>query len=62
MSMQKTHVTLDEFERISAQPGNRARRLEIINGEIVETMPTEERGVTAGIIFALIWNVIHANP
>ena len=34
-------VSVDEFERILALPENRDRLLELINGKIIEKMPTE---------------------
>jgi Uma2 family endonuclease len=40
-------VSADEFERILALPENRDRLLELINGEIVEKMPTGEHGLIA---------------
>jgi Uma2 family endonuclease len=47
-------VTADEFEQILALPQNQDRLLELINGEIVEKMPTEEHGmVTSNIDYAL---------
>ncbi|MEP7294476.1 MAG: Uma2 family endonuclease [Chloroflexota bacterium] len=42
----QTHLhTVDAFERILALPENSERLLELINGEIVEKMPTEEHGI-----------------
>jgi len=38
-------VTVAEFEEFIALPENRDRLLELVNGEIVEKMPTEEHGV-----------------
>lgn len=40
-------ITADEFERILALPENRDRLLELVNGEIVEKMSTEEHGIVA---------------
>src|SRR5205809_1024464 len=37
-------ITVKEFERILAQPDNQDKLLELINGEIVEKMPTEKHG------------------
>jgi len=42
--------TADEFEALLATPEYRDRRLELIDGEIVEKMPTEEHGVIAALI------------
>ncbi len=43
-----------EFERLLALPENSDRLLELIDGEVVEKMPTQEHGVIAGnIIFEL---------
>lgn len=47
-------LTADEFERMLALPENQDRLLELVNGRIVEKMPTEEHGVIAhNIDFAL---------
>lgn len=47
-------LTVDEFECLLALPENADRLLELIDGEVVEKMPTEEHGIIAGnIIFAL---------
>ncbi len=47
-------VTADEFESLIDLPENRARLLELINGAIVEKMPTEEHGLIGhNIDFAL---------
>lgn len=37
--------TVEEFEQIADSPENKDRLLELIDGEIVEKMPTEEHGV-----------------
>jgi Uma2 family endonuclease len=41
----KTDVTFDEFEEYIERPENSERLLELINGEIVEKVPTEEHGI-----------------
>jgi Uma2 family endonuclease len=51
---EKQLVTVDEFERLLELPENSDRLLELVDGEIVEKMPTEEHGiVTSNLIFAL---------
>jgi Uma2 family endonuclease len=47
-------ITADEFEHIVDLPENRERLLELINGEIVEKMPTQEHGFIAGNIITAI--------
>lgn len=39
--------SLAEFEAILAQPENSNRLLELINGEMIEKMPTQQHGLTA---------------
>ncbi len=39
--------TVDEFEELLKLPENAGRLLELIDGEIVEKMPTEEHGSIA---------------
>ena len=45
MTTQEKLYTVDEFEQIIAQPENSERLLELVNGEIVEKMPTEEHEI-----------------
>jgi Uma2 family endonuclease len=47
MTTQRTRITQAEFEQFLALPENADRRFELINGEIIEKMPTEEHGVIA---------------
>lgn len=50
----KRKYTVEEFEQLFAQAEHGDRLLELIHGEIVEKMPTEEHGVVAGnAVFAL---------
>ncbi len=56
MSVQEQLVTVEAFETFIARPDNRDRRFELIDGEIVEKMPTEEHGVITGNIFGFLWN------
>lgn len=41
----KTLFTVDEFEAFADAPENADRRFELIHGEIVEKVPTEEHGI-----------------
>jgi Uma2 family endonuclease len=51
---QERLYTVEEFERFIAQPENRDRLFELIQGEIVEKMPTEEHGeLAANLVVAL---------
>jgi Uma2 family endonuclease len=47
MVIQAKLYTVDEFEAIAALPENRGRLLELINGRIVEKVPTEMHGFVA---------------
>lgn len=47
----KIAVTVAEFEAYIAHPDNAERHLELIHGEIVEEMPTEEHSIIAGNIY-----------
>jgi Uma2 family endonuclease len=44
---ERLRTTVEEFERFLCMPENAGRLFELINGEIVEKMPTEEHGVIA---------------
>lgn len=47
-------LTVDEFEHFLRQPENQDGLFELINGEIVEKMPTEEHGeITTNIVVPL---------
>ncbi len=45
MVIQNQLYTVDEFEAFLALPENRERLFELLNGEIVEKVPTEEHGI-----------------
>ncbi|MBN8592933.1 MAG: Uma2 family endonuclease [Anaerolineae bacterium] len=47
-------TTADEFEAFIARPENADRRFELINGEIVEKMPTEKHSLVSGNAYFLI--------
>lgn len=40
-------TSLDEFEALLSQPGQADRLLELIDGEVVEKVPTEQHGLVA---------------
>jgi Uma2 family endonuclease len=50
MVVQEQLVTVEAFEQFIARPENRDRLFELIDGEIVEKMPTRLHGVIAGIL------------
>jgi Uma2 family endonuclease len=52
--------TADEFEALLQSPEFRDRRLELINGEIVEKVTGEEHGVIAGNLFGHLWTFVRA--
>lgn len=48
--------SLTEFDAYHSRPENKDRLLELINGKIVEKMPTEQHGYIAGLIVTAINN------
>jgi Uma2 family endonuclease len=58
MVLEQRVYTLEEFERIAEAPENADRLLELINGEIVEKVPTEKHGMIAGNMFGPLWNFV----
>ncbi len=48
--LQAQVVTVDEFEALLRTPQNQDRLLELVHGEVVEKMPTEEHGTLAALI------------
>jgi Uma2 family endonuclease len=60
MAIEHRLYTVKEFEQIADSPENVERRLELVNGEIVEKpMPTEEHGVITGNIYGPLWNFVN---
>jgi Uma2 family endonuclease len=56
MALQKPRLLMaDEFEALIESPEYAERLLELIDGEIVEKMPTEELGLIVGNIYAPMW-------
>jgi Uma2 family endonuclease len=55
MAIQPKLYTVAEFERFIALPEHRDRFFELIHGEIVEKVPTEEHGLIAGNIYGFLW-------
>jgi Uma2 family endonuclease len=54
MLTQTQFVTVDDFESFVALPENRDRLFELIDGEIIEKMPTQQHGfVNADIVILL---------
>ena len=51
MSVETQLMTAAEFEAYIADPANADRHLELINGEVVEDMPTEEHSIAAGNLY-----------
>jgi Uma2 family endonuclease len=54
MVAERKRITINAFERLLAQPENAARHLELLNGELIERMPTEEHGVIAALVAAAL--------
>jgi Uma2 family endonuclease len=51
-------MTIEEFEQFCALPENRQRRLELVYGEVRETMPTEKHGILALLIGMLLMQFV----
>ncbi|MEO8612105.1 MAG: Uma2 family endonuclease [Chloroflexota bacterium] len=51
MEARQLLYTIEEFERLADSPENRDRLLELVNGEIVEKVPTEKHGMCVGNIY-----------
>jgi Uma2 family endonuclease len=54
-------TTVNEFDDFLTQPENRRRLFELIQGEIVEKMPTEEHGFIAGQVVRYLGNFVEDN-
>src|SRR5919198_953043 len=55
MAIQPKLVTVVEFEQFLALPENRDRFFELIHGEIIEKVPTEEHGLIAANLCGFLW-------
>src|SRR4029450_1546931 len=55
MAIQPKLVTVVEFEQFLALPEKRDRFFELIHGEIVEKVPTEEHGLIVGNLCGFLW-------
>ena len=54
MAIQTQHMTVEEFERFSELPENAPRRLELIEGKVVEVVSNSYSSLVAGnILFSI---------
>jgi Uma2 family endonuclease len=58
MEARELLYTVDAFEAYADAPENRDRLLELINGEMVEKVPTQKHGIVAGNIYGHAWNFV----
>ncbi|HVU12757.1 MAG TPA: Uma2 family endonuclease [Phototrophicaceae bacterium] len=56
MAVQKTDISLEAFEEFLKLPENEDRLFELIDGEIVEKVPTEEHGLVQMNLGSHLWN------
>lgn len=62
MAIQKKLYTVQEFDAFLARPENQDRLFELIDGEIVEKMPTEEQGLIVARISGEIYIYLKSHP
>ncbi|NUQ05462.1 MAG: Uma2 family endonuclease [Anaerolineae bacterium] len=55
-------VTVEEFERFALLPENLGRKLQLINGEIVEEMPTPLHGIIAVALIKWLLKFLEDQP
>ncbi|MBM3223899.1 MAG: Uma2 family endonuclease [Candidatus Tectomicrobia bacterium] len=55
MAIQPQLYTVTDFERFIALPEHRDQYFELIHGEIIAKVPTEEHGLIAGNIYGSLW-------
>lgn len=60
--MEKTHVSIEAFEQFLARSENRGRRFELINGAIVEKMPTELHAYIIQVIAGFLFLYLREHP
>jgi Uma2 family endonuclease len=56
--LHQREYTVDEFEQFLRAPENLDRLFELIHGEIIEKMPTEEHGYIAGLFVTKLNNFV----
>lgn len=61
MAIDAKLITIAEFEAFIAKPENSERRFELINGEVIEKMPTEEHGVIASNLHGQLFIYLQQN-
>lgn len=62
MAVYQPQVTLAEFEAFLQRPENAERRFELIDGEVVEKLPTREHGIICGNAVTEINLYLRQNP
>lgn len=62
MTIPAQKTTLEQFEAFIALPENAERSFELINGEIVEKMPTEEHALILLLIGGALITYLQQNP
>jgi Uma2 family endonuclease len=62
MVAEKKRMTTAEFEAFASRPENRERHFELINGEIVEKMPTQLHALIASLFNGFLFVYLQANP
>src|SRR5688572_12967560 len=62
MALQKMSVTIEEFEQFIARTDNLGKRFELINGEIVEKMPTILHAYIINMLAFFITLYLQENP
>lgn len=61
MAVQRTEISVDEFERIATLPENAERLLELIDGEIIEVVSNEKSSALASRLGILVGSFILSN-
>lgn len=54
MAIQPRLYTIDEFERFIGRPENQERLFQLIEGEIVEKIPTQEHGLIVALLLYVL--------
>lgn len=62
MPLMNKLYTVEEFEAYIALPENRERRFELIQGEIVEKMPTQKHAALAGFFYGEMYIHLKVHP
>lgn len=62
MAVERTRVTVEEYERLISLPENAERRFELIDGEMIEKMPTQLHALIVHLLNGFLFVFVREHP